>query len=562
MEKRKAPVHDFAPSWLKINSYDKDLNNTNKKLDTKRSASSGLVGGEDNFDLRPQYLKQRDIKDSITSSSQTNQQKPVNQSQVNTLFDTDSDKISEEASRLNKGWSSSITNSNNSNSWSTNRRFNPKGKPTSNSVSSSVTADDSLSSTRRVSSNSRSNDIGVANINGTGREDLTKSNIGYPHHHQNHPHNFHHHGNNKVRLSNSARDESPPVSGDVVGETIKGKSNTKNGFVDSNNFQEEFPSLVDEKQVVENNNGSNVWDNVANKVFRSGVGKVSLVSRHLHGSSLFDEKSSLVLNGEKSMNGGSLFRALVPVVPRRKNVNCINGNSSGSKESTTLVNSLSNLSLGSTGKIMPVFAKPSNHSSAGHSMAILVKKHPKMRSNNNLQNQSVRSSSSDSRPDPNDEQRSNDPFDEDDDRTTNSSGLDESSIEEAGKKIKDEHLQGDGLNDRAENAEVHLLSSSLEAEERLLREMGWSEEDGDNGFYAPLTDAEVKEFKDLIRARSSSKRHISPKINRGQFKFQINSNQLPLSQLNFLNSLATGNQDNDSDSTSEDESDDDDGDER
>ena len=46
-----------------------------------------------------------------------------------------------------------------------------------------------------------------------------------------------------------------------------------------------------------------------------------------------------------------------------------------------------------------------------------------------------------------------------------------------------------------------LLSSSLEAEQRLLREMGWTEEEADADICAPLTDDEVREFQDLIVAR-------------------------------------------------------------
>ena len=46
-----------------------------------------------------------------------------------------------------------------------------------------------------------------------------------------------------------------------------------------------------------------------------------------------------------------------------------------------------------------------------------------------------------------------------------------------------------------------ILSSSLEAEQRLLKEMGWKEEEDD--FYEPLTEDEVREFRDLIVARKS-----------------------------------------------------------
>lgn len=43
------------------------------------------------------------------------------------------------------------------------------------------------------------------------------------------------------------------------------------------------------------------------------------------------------------------------------------------------------------------------------------------------------------------------------------------------------------------------LSSSLEAEQRLLREMGWKEEGSDDDAYAPLTEDELREFQYLAK---------------------------------------------------------------
>lgn len=45
------------------------------------------------------------------------------------------------------------------------------------------------------------------------------------------------------------------------------------------------------------------------------------------------------------------------------------------------------------------------------------------------------------------------------------------------------------------------LSSSLEAEQRLLKEMGWKEEGSDDDAYAPLTEDELKEFRNLAKLR-------------------------------------------------------------
>ena len=60
------------------------------------------------------------------------------------------------------------------------------------------------------------------------------------------------------------------------------------------------------------------------------------------------------------------------------------------------------------------------------------------------------------------------------------------------------------------NEDMGVLSSSLEAEHRLLMELGWkAEPDEDDPSYAPLTEDEVKEFKDLINARNGFKRNTT-----------------------------------------------------
>lgn len=50
-----------------------------------------------------------------------------------------------------------------------------------------------------------------------------------------------------------------------------------------------------------------------------------------------------------------------------------------------------------------------------------------------------------------------------------------------------------------EHADSVALSRSLEAEQRLLREMGWTEESSEDGVYAPLTEAEMKEIESLSK---------------------------------------------------------------
>ncbi|XP_022248820.1 vasculin-like protein 1 [Limulus polyphemus] len=55
------------------------------------------------------------------------------------------------------------------------------------------------------------------------------------------------------------------------------------------------------------------------------------------------------------------------------------------------------------------------------------------------------------------------------------------------------------VKDDEESEDINMLSSSLEAEERLLREMGWKEECLDDDNYAPLTEEELKEFHSLTQ---------------------------------------------------------------
>jgi len=55
-------------------------------------------------------------------------------------------------------------------------------------------------------------------------------------------------------------------------------------------------------------------------------------------------------------------------------------------------------------------------------------------------------------------------------------------------------------NVKVDQVECKVLSRSLEAEQRLLREMGWKEEGSDDeAVYAPLTEDEMKEFKNLSK---------------------------------------------------------------
>ncbi|KAG1691837.1 Vasculin-like protein 1 [Nymphon striatum] len=56
------------------------------------------------------------------------------------------------------------------------------------------------------------------------------------------------------------------------------------------------------------------------------------------------------------------------------------------------------------------------------------------------------------------------------------------------------------------NSDGSILSKSMEAEQRLLREMGWKDEGSDDeDTYAPLTEAELQEFRDLSRKKAEQR---------------------------------------------------------
>lgn len=90
-------------------------------------------------------------------------------------------------------------------------------------------------------------------------------------------------------------------------------------------------------------------------------------------------------------------------------------------------------------------------------------------------------------------------------------------------KMSNSNLRNNGHNKSCSSAFLGLdeatssdsiLSSSLEAEQRLLKEMGWREEDDDD-FSAPLTEDEVKEFKDLIVSRNGFKQQNTTQTSNG-----------------------------------------------
>ncbi|XP_067133869.1 vasculin-like [Centruroides vittatus] len=80
---------------------------------------------------------------------------------------------------------------------------------------------------------------------------------------------------------------------------------------------------------------------------------------------------------------------------------------------------------------------------------------------------------------------------------------------------KEEHVNSINIEKLSLNQDTNetALSSSLEAEQRLLREMGWKEEGSDDDdTYAPLTEDELREFRDLSQKIAEKRNGIQKNL--------------------------------------------------
>lgn len=258
-----------------------------------------------------------------------------------------------------------------------------------------------------------------------------------------------------------------------------------------NNFNQEFPTLqgadeapVQQPPVV---NGS-VWENPRNsKVHGTVLKKVHLTQR----PSPRTEPASLLEVRSKSPNSTSgvlpsvvsAVGALSPKLGRPAN---LTGPSPAIKTVSASQNSLYKALL------------PSNKKSqVGHAMEILVK-HPKTKGNKGDFLKALRSADGK----------------EDEAATAKGAGGDTMDLHDRtnGHAEVDNGPRGDEGGDSEpstcdlgklslETPEHPPLSSSLEAEQRLLREMGWKDEASDDDTYAPLTEEELREFRNLTKLR-------------------------------------------------------------
>ncbi|XP_035217193.1 vasculin-like isoform X2 [Stegodyphus dumicola] len=252
----------------------------------------------------------------------------------------------------------------------------------------------------------------------------------------------------------------------------------------SNNFNQEFPSLqgdiTEEPTTPPALNGS-AWEKPRNiKIHNTGLGKkIQLVKKPVKGEnscessrkspassssgSLSKSSSSIssitnphtVIVTPVAKGGSSTCRALIPA----KN---------------TLVRKMTREGLKVTNKKSSITPPPSTHS-----MEILVK-HPKAPGNKSEFLKALRN-----------EKKENEENERDFTEKNNSCSKDNSPSEE-------NHVNGIDISKLSfsDEREKSFLSSSLEAEERLLREMGWKEEVSDDENYAPLTEDELREFRD------------------------------------------------------------------
>lgn len=279
------------------------------------------------------------------------------------------------------------------------------------------------------------------------------------------------------------------VGAQVGGSAVVSQRSKKD--LPGNNFNQEFPTLqgadeapVQQPPVV---NGS-VWENPRNsKVHGTVLKKVHLTQR----PSPRTEPASLLEVRSKSPNSTSgvlpsvvsAVGALSPKLGRPAN---LTGPSPAIKTVSASQNSLYKALL------------PSNKKSqVGHAMEILVK-HPKTKGNKGDFLKALRSADGK----------------EDEAATAKGAGGDTVDLHDRtnGHAEVDNGPRGDEGGDSEpstcdfgklslETPEHPPLSSSLEAEQRLLREMGWKDEASDDDTYAPLTEEELREFQNLTKLR-------------------------------------------------------------
>lgn len=299
------------------------------------------------------------------------------------------------------------------------------------------------------------------------------------------------------------------IVGAPLGSAVVSQRSKKD--LPGNNFNQEFPTLLgaDEAPVQQPPvvNGS-VWENPRNsKVHGTVLKKVHLTQR----PSARTEPASLLEVRSKSPNSSpgalpSVVSAAGALSPKLGRPATLTGPSPAIKTVSASQNSLYKALL------------PSNKKSqSGHAMEILVK-HPKTKGNKGDFLKALRSTEGK----------------DDETATAKGSGGDTTELHDRTNghaEVDDNGPRGDDGGDSEpptcelgklslDTPEYPPLSSSLEAEQRLLREMGWKEEASDDDTYAPLTEEELREFQNLTKMRRE-------KLQQQQQQLQHNGIQRP-----------------------------------
>lgn len=280
------------------------------------------------------------------------------------------------------------------------------------------------------------------------------------------------------------------VSAQVGGPTVMSQRSKKN--LPGNNFNQEFPTLqgadvapVQQPPVV---NGS-VWENPRNsKVHGTVLKKVHLTQR----TSPRTEPASLLEARSKSPNStsGALPSAVSAVGALSPKL----GRPAGLTGPSPAVKTAVSASQNSLYKaLLPLNKK----SQPGHAMEILVK-HPKTKGNKGDFLKALRSADGKEVDGATTKAAGGDTMDLHD-RTNGHAEVDNGPRGDEGGDLESSSCDFGNLS--LDTPEHPPLSSSLEAEQRLLREMGWKEEASDDDTYAPLTEEELREFQNLTKLR-------------------------------------------------------------
>lgn len=279
------------------------------------------------------------------------------------------------------------------------------------------------------------------------------------------------------------------ATGTQVGSAAVSQRSKKD--LPGNNFNQEFPTLlgaaeapVQQPPVV---NGS-VWENPRNsKVHGTVLKKVHLAQR----PSTRTEAASLLEVRSKSPNSTSgaspsVVSAAGALSPKLGRPASLTAPLPAIKSVSASQNSLYKALLPSNKKGQLV-----------HAMEILVK-HPKTKGNKGDFLKALRSADGKDDETATAKDAGGDTMDLHD-RTNGHAEVENGPRGDEGGELEPSACDVEKLS--LETPEHPPLSSSLEAEQRLLREMGWKEEASDDDAYAPLTEDELREFQYLTKMR-------------------------------------------------------------